>query len=220
MTPRSGLRAAGAGPFEVEGIEGGSRSCLPGGRPLVSSGPGSGSLRGGSFGPPRRRHNDDSSGADMQTTVMITGMHCEACADRLAQAFGRVPGVSHAHVTLNPARAHVEADRDIPVEALRQAARAAGDYSVRPVDASSPAPDAPPPSLYPLALIVLYITGASALTASVRGGDGWHGFMLDFMAGFFLVFSFFKLLDLRGFADAYQGYDLVARRWRSYALVY
>ncbi|HYF54378.1 MAG TPA: MauE/DoxX family redox-associated membrane protein, partial [Salinarimonas sp.] len=44
--------------------------------------------------------------------------------------------------------------------------------------------------------------------------------MLDFMAGFFLVFSFFKLLDLRGFADAYRSYDVIARRSRLWALAY
>lgn len=38
-----------------------------------------------------------------------------------------------------------------------------------------------------------------------------------FMAGYFLVLSFFKLLDLRGFADADRSYDVVSRRlpaWR------
>lgn len=40
------------------------------------------------------------------------------------------------------------------------------------------------------------------------------------MAGFFLVFSFFKLLDLRGFADAYRGYDILARALPFWAFVY
>jgi hypothetical protein len=40
------------------------------------------------------------------------------------------------------------------------------------------------------------------------------------MAGFFLVFSFFKLLDLRGFVDAYRSYDVVARAWPAWAFVY
>jgi len=70
------------------------------------------------------------------------------------------------------------------------------------------------PSLYPLVLIVAYIAGAVALGAWARGARSWHSVMLDFMAGFFLVFSFFKLLDLRGFADAYQSYDIIARRSR------
>ena len=44
--------------------------------------------------------------------------------------------------------------------------------------------------------------------------------MRYFMAGFFLVFSFFKLLDVRAFASAYAGYDLLAARWQGWGLVY
>ena len=44
--------------------------------------------------------------------------------------------------------------------------------------------------------------------------------MQNFMAGFFLVFGFFKVINLKGFADAYQMYDLVAKRSRAYALLY
>ena len=40
------------------------------------------------------------------------------------------------------------------------------------------------------------------------------------MAGFFLVFSFFKLLNIKGFADSYAMYDLVAARWRTWGLIY
>jgi hypothetical protein len=41
-----------------------------------------------------------------------------------------------------------------------------------------------------------------------------------FMAGFFLVFAGFKLIDLKGFAEGYSTYDLLAMRWREYAFVY
>ena len=44
--------------------------------------------------------------------------------------------------------------------------------------------------------------------------------MRYFMAGFFLTFSFFKMLDLRAFADAYAGYDLLAARWHGWGYVY
>ena len=44
--------------------------------------------------------------------------------------------------------------------------------------------------------------------------------MRFFMAGFFLVFSFFKLLDINAFADAYSRYDLLAMRWRGWGLIY
>jgi hypothetical protein len=44
--------------------------------------------------------------------------------------------------------------------------------------------------------------------------------MRHFMAGFFIVFAFFKLLDVRAFADAYAGYDLLAARWHGWGLMY
>ena len=67
-----------------------------------------------------------------------------------------------------------------------------------------------------------YITAVSLIVAgdmAARSVD-WMLFMRVFMAGFFLVFSFFKLLNLKGFADTYAGYDLLAMRWRGYGYVY
>lgn len=40
------------------------------------------------------------------------------------------------------------------------------------------------------------------------------------MAGFFLVFSLFKFMDLKGFVDGYTTYDLLASRLRAYGYIY
>ena len=40
------------------------------------------------------------------------------------------------------------------------------------------------------------------------------------MAGFFIVFSFFKLLNLQGFADSYRMYDIVAEKWKGWGYIY
>ncbi|MFN7020017.1 MAG: heavy-metal-associated domain-containing protein [Phycisphaerales bacterium] len=165
-------------------------------------------------------------------TLTIQGMHCQNCVKRLAEAFSKVPGVSSAHVTLSPPEAHLTTTGDVPLAALQSAASEAGAYTVTnaaPTEAPAAhaTPDTAPaekkPSLYPLALIVSYIAGAVLLAGWAKAGWGvpdWRVLMLDFMAGFFLVFSFFKLLDLRGFADAYQSYDILAQRSRAYAFVY
>lgn len=44
--------------------------------------------------------------------------------------------------------------------------------------------------------------------------------MHDFMGFFLVVFSMFKFFDLSGFADGFQMYDLLAKRFRPYAYVY
>ena len=48
----------------------------------------------------------------------------------------------------------------------------------------------------------------------------WLQAMLTFMSGFFLVFSFFKLLNLKGFAESYVMYDVLAKRIPIWAYIY
>ena len=45
-------------------------------------------------------------------------------------------------------------------------------------------------------------------------------FIAYFMAGFFLVFSAFKLIDLKGFAAGYSTYDLLAKKITAYGYLY
>ena len=68
----------------------------------------------------------------------------------------------------------------------------------------------------PILIIAIYITGVSALLAEAN----FNLAMNYFMAGFFLVFSFFKFLDLRGFASSYAMYDLLAMKVPAYGFVY
>ncbi|HVZ12039.1 MAG TPA: heavy metal-binding domain-containing protein [Patescibacteria group bacterium] len=42
----------------------------------------------------------------------------------------------------------------------------------------------------------------------------------SFMAGFFIVFAGFKLIDLGGFAEGYSTYDLLAKKWFFYGYIY
>ena len=44
--------------------------------------------------------------------------------------------------------------------------------------------------------------------------------MLDFMGLFYIVFSFFKMLDLKGFPDSFKMYDPLAKQLPIYAWIY
>jgi copper chaperone CopZ len=74
----------------------------------------------------------------------------------------------------------------------------------------------------PLLLIAGYIALASfaGTTALGRAGFDWSVWMTNAMAGFFLVFSAFKFLNLKGFAEAYATYDLGAKAWAPWGYVY
>lgn len=77
-----------------------------------------------------------------------------------------------------------------------------------------------PTTYFPLLLVLLYLLGITAAIEVASGSFDAMRAMGHFMAGFFLVFSFFKLLDVRAFADAYSSYDVVAARWPLYGFVY
>lgn len=70
---------------------------------------------------------------------------------------------------------------------------------------------APAETFFPLKLIFFYLVGFVAISQFRAGRVDWMVSMNTFMGGFFVVFSFFKLLNLRAFADAYRSYDIVTR---------
>ncbi len=72
----------------------------------------------------------------------------------------------------------------------------------------------------PLLIIIGMILLPVVVLAIFNSNFDWRQSMAQFMAGFFLVFSGFKLLDLSGFAEGYSTYDLLARRWRTYGYIY
>jgi len=161
----------------------------------------------------------------MEAIYHVHGMHCTGCVAKVGAALKAVPGVRAADVSLERGEAVLTLDQPVHHDALAAALRRAGDYTIierparetpspdtaAPDAATAPPTAAPRPSLRPLLLIVAYILGTVVLIAASTHAWSPHAMMRHFMAGFFLVFSFFKLLDLRGFVDAYRGYDLVAR---------
>jgi hypothetical protein len=71
-----------------------------------------------------------------------------------------------------------------------------------------------------LALIFVSVLVASAVKHSYGPGVHPVRWMHAFMGFFLAAFALLKLFDLRGFADGFQMYDLLARRSRAYALIY
>lgn len=68
--------------------------------------------------------------------------------------------------------------------------------------------------------LILLITLALAVRDNTEGIFSLANTIGYFMIGFFLVFSGFKLMDLKGFAEGYSTYDLLAQRWFAYGYIY
>ncbi len=74
--------------------------------------------------------------------------------------------------------------------------------------------------LAPLLSMFGVITVLTVGTVIMRQSVDFMSAMMYMMAYFFLVFGLFKLINLKGFADAYMTYDLIAMRSKLYALTY
>lgn len=72
----------------------------------------------------------------------------------------------------------------------------------------------------PLLLIALFLLVVTAIAETNQGVWIWTRAMRNFMGGFFLAFSFFKFLNVQAFAAAFQGYDVLARRYPGYGFAY
>lgn len=133
------------------------------------------------------------------------------------------PDVLSAEVTL-PDQAVIEMSKHISTPELQQAignSKYTITESHQPNDTTMSEVNSSWLSTYkPILLIFAFITGVSAIVSFHH--ETFHGmqFMSVFMAGFFLVFSFFKLLDLKGFANSYVMYDIVAKKIPAYGFIY
>lgn len=75
-------------------------------------------------------------------------------------------------------------------------------------------------SFLPLIIIFATITVFSIMASWYRQVFTYQSIMIDFMAGFFIVFGGFKLIKLSAFAEAYAMYDIIAKRIKAYGYIY
>jgi copper chaperone CopZ len=161
-------------------------------------------------------------------------MHCGGCANNISAALLKLDGIETADVSPQSGTAIIAGNSLPNDDALRDAVASAGDYTLTNAERTEPESQRVPPdhqqyaavedqpkeSLYPLFLIVGFITGVTLLVAYATGDWSVEPIMRHFMAGFFIVFSFFKLLDPPGFVSAYRGYDLIARKVPAWGWAY
>ena len=157
------------------------------------------------------------------TRQFTTNLRCAACLAKVKPVLDADPAVTDWQVDLaSPGKTLTVsgADRAHVDELLASVGYATTGETTRLVEAAPPATDEVPASYYPLALVVGYVLAATLLFEASQGQFAWMRAMRHFMAGFFLAFSFFKMLNLRAFADSYRMYDVVAKRRPAYGFAY
>ncbi len=158
----------------------------------------------------------------MTHTYQISGMTCGSCEAKVKSALLTLPDVTNVEVTRTTAT--ITMDKHISLNDLQNAISAKGNYTISATQHNEIAEQTKSwfATYKPLLLIFFYITLVSVLVSIniQQSTFNIHNFMNVFMAGFFLTFSFFKLLDVKGFAESYSMYDIVAKRIKAYGFIY
>jgi copper chaperone CopZ len=145
------------------------------------------------------------------TTFSVSGMTCNNCRSKVETVLrGLAPD---AVVTLDPPE--LKTGSALGADAFNAALAVVGKYRVAASDVFTA--EAKPSwivTYYPLLLVIGLIAVAALSSGSAMG---W---MRNFMAGFFIVFGAFKMLDVPAFANSYARYDVVAKRFKPWGYAY
>jgi len=165
----------------------------------------------------------------MTHSYSVNGMTCNGCRTHVEEVLNNVNGVKKAVVDLEKEEAVIEMKQHIEVSKFQAALPEKYKISKIPDEQNVFQSAATENSivkdeksklqqLKPLLIILGYITVATVLLNYNR--DSWNGAMLDFMGLFFITFSFFKILDLRGFSISFRMYDPLAQVVPVYSWIY
>ena len=159
----------------------------------------------------------------MTHTYNIAGMTCSGCEAKVKNSFFLLPDVTAVEVSKETGTAKVSMDKQIALADLQNAL--GGEQSKYRISAEQHSEMLEHSKSWfetykPILTIFFYISLVTVLIQLRNPVFNLMEWMQHFMAGFFLVFSFFKLLNLKGFAESYVMYDVLARRIPAWAYLY
>ena len=159
----------------------------------------------------------------MKSILQISGMTCEGCRSSVEDKLGRLDGVDKVQVDLARGQAVIYSKNPVSLSLIKETLPPKyslineeginldthGDVTLK---------ESKIKQLKPLFIILGYIFIASILL----NYKNWNSSnaMLDFMGLFYIIFSFFKILDVKGFSMSFRMYDPLAKEAPIYGYIY
>ena len=156
----------------------------------------------------------------------ISGMTCSSCNALVENSLNLLDQVIRSNADVRLGELTLSLNKSVSLKLLQNAIpekyiineEISSPKRLSKIHSDSTNSDSKLKKLKPLFLILFYITSTSVLI----NYQNWslNKFMLDFMGLFFIIFSFFKMLDLRGFPDSFKMYDPLAKVIPIYGFLY
>ena len=159
----------------------------------------------------------------MKSILKISGMTCEGCRSSVENKLGLLDEVDNVKVDLARGEAVIYSKNPVSFSLIKQTLPPKyslineedvhldihGEVTIKVSKIKQ---------LKPLFIILGYIFIASILL----NYKNWNltNAMLDFMGLFYIIFSFFKILDIKGFSMSFRMYDPLAKQATIYGSIY
>ena len=156
----------------------------------------------------------------MTHTYKLTGMTCSSCEAKVKSALLSIENSINVIVSKAENSITITMDKHIALTDLQKSLDP--KYQISAVEHNEIAEQTKSwlETYKPILLIFAYITAITLIIQSKNEIFNSMEAMRYFMAGFFLVFSFFKLLNLKGFAESYTMYDVIAKKIPIWGYIY
>ncbi len=155
----------------------------------------------------------------MKSIFKISGMTCNGCKLSVEDKLSSLDGVDKAYVDLTKGEAIVHSKSPISFSLISDSlppkykvTRTANSQNSETIKVSKIK------QLKPLFIILAYIS-ITSLLLNFKNWDSTNA-MLDFMGLFYIIFSFFKILDIKGFSISFRMYDPLAKKVPLYGIIY
>lgn len=159
----------------------------------------------------------------MTHTYNVTGMTCSSCENKVKTNLFSVPNITEVEVSKENNTATITMDKHVGLGTLQEAlGGTASKYQISAVAHNDLVEETKSfwQTYKPVLLLFAYVTLVSLIASWQDQTVNGMLFMRFFMAGFFLAFSFFKLINLEAFADSYSMYDIIAKQFKGWGYLY
>lgn len=158
----------------------------------------------------------------MTHTYSIKGMTCAGCESTIKSKILTLPEVVSVNVSKETNTATIEMQKHVSLGTFQEAL--GGEKAKFTITAhhNETAEQAKGwlETYKPILVIFGYILFFTLAFEWAHEDFIWARWMNNFMAGFFLIFSFFKMINLAGFVETYAMYDVIAKRWKGWGYLY
>ena len=146
-------------------------------------------------------------------------MTCNGCKSSIEDKLSSLDGVDGVQVYLNKGEAVIQSKKPISFSLIANSLPP--KYNITSIGSSQDnerIKASKLKQLKPLFIILAYIS----ITSLLLNFKNWNStnVMLDFMGLFYIIFSFFKILDIKGFSISFRMYDPLAKKAPLYGIIY